>query len=119
MGGMITATHKVTIENGYEIKVDGIHAGRLDGRGEVYVVLGSTADWTKRGEAVARFKRYLNKSTAKTIASRWVKFVLARMTVAEVLEKIGNNVPFEKRVTPMQLAYDLGYPKPTASTVVA
>jgi hypothetical protein len=108
----MATTHKVTIQNGNEIMVDDVRVGHLDGRGETYVVLGSDAHYTVRGEAVARFKRYLNKASSKTIATRWVKFVLSHLTVAEVLAKIGNAVPFEKRVTPMALAYELGYPKP-------
>jgi acylphosphatase len=101
------ATRKVEVRNGYEIVVDGTVVGRLDGRPEVYVVLNG------QPRAVARFKRYLNKASARQLATRWVKFVLARLTVAEVLEKIGDDVPFEKRVSPMQLAWDLGMPKPS------
>lgn len=112
-------TRKVTIANGYEIMVDGVRVGHLEGRSEVYVILGSKADFSARGESVARFKRYLNKATAKALATRWVKFVLARMTATEVIEKIGFNQPFEKRITPLALAYELGYPKPVVPSVAA
>jgi hypothetical protein len=104
--------NKVTIQNGNEILVNDVRVGHLDGRGETYVILGSDANYMVRGESVARFKRYLNKSSSKTLATRWVKFVLSQLTVAEILAKIGNAVPFEKRLTPMALAYELGYPKP-------
>jgi len=106
---MSNPTFKVTILNGYAILVDGVQVGHLDGRKEVYVVLGSSA--TSNGISVARFKRYLHKSTAKTLATRWVKFVFARMSADEVLNRL-HAVDFNKRVTPMQLAWDLGMPKP-------
>jgi hypothetical protein len=108
----MATSSKVIIKDGYEIMVDGVRVGHLDGRGETYVVLGSKADFSARGEAVARFKRYLNKASSKTLATRWVKFVLSRLTTDEVLAKISQSLPFEKRMTPMALAYELGYPKP-------
>jgi hypothetical protein len=110
MVGMIAATHKVELRNQYYVVVDGQVVGKLDGTKETYVVLGT--------ESVARFKRYLNKASAKTLATRWVKFVLARLTVAEVIERL-NNPDFNKRVTPMQLAWDLGMPKPSVTTPVS
>jgi hypothetical protein len=100
--------NKVTILNGYEILVNSVRVGHLDGRKEIYVVLGSSA--TSNGISVARFKRYLHKSSARTLATRWVKFVLARMSVDEVLNRL-HFVDFNKRVTPMQLAWDLGLPR--------
>jgi len=108
---MSNPSFKVTIQNGYEILVDGVKVGQLEGRGETWVILGNKNG--NRGIAVARFKRYLHKSTAKTLATRWVKFVLARMSVDEVLNRL-HFVDFNKRVTPMHLAWELGYPKPVA-----
>jgi hypothetical protein len=100
---------KVTIQDGYKIMVDGVQIGRFDGRKEVYVILGGALE---HGTCIARFKRYLNKQTARSMATRWCKFVFSRLTADEVIDRLGLNSTDFSRATPMQVAWDLGYPKP-------
>lgn len=119
----LPAKHKVKIVDGCYIHVDGVQVGRLEGRGEIYVILGCDANFTRRGEAVARFKRYLRKETARTLASRWVKHVLARVSWEEVVKAIGFNQPFTAdRVSPLKYAENMGYtdrPKLAVGAVAA
>lgn len=92
-----------------EIFQDGVRVGHLAGRPEVYVYI---IAGEFKAVPVARFKRYLRKETAKTLAKNWVKFVFSRMAAKDILEKL-EPADYTKRVSPMQLAWDLGMPKET------
>lgn len=88
---------KVTIIGGSTIYVGSEVVGRLDGRGEVYVLLKN-----KEGvdTVVARFKY----RSPKAGAVHWVKFILSKMAAAEVVEALK-----DRSNTPIGLAEKFGY----------
>lgn len=95
---MAKAPNKVTFNESI-ILVDGKEVGRIDGRGEVYVCF--NVEGQSYPKAVARFKYRAAKASAKD----WVKFILNRMTTAEVVAALAA----DHRESPLGLAQKFGY----------
>jgi len=94
---MAKAPNKVTFNESI-ILVDGKEVGRIDGRGEVYVLF--NVEGEPRPKVVARFKYRAAKASAKD----WIKFILNRMTTTEVLAALA-----DYKETPYGLAEKFGY----------
>lgn len=84
-----------------DVLVNGVKVAELSGRGEVYIRMINSKNEL---EVVARFKYRSPKAGAK----HWLKFILARMTSVEIVERC-NNREASNRTSPLGLAQEFGY----------
>lgn len=91
--------NKVTFQ-GDNVLVNGEVVAEMSGRGEVYIRM-KAADGNF--VVVSRFKYMRPKAGAK----HWLKFILARMSAADIVARLTNNET-GSRVSPLGLAQELG-----------